>query len=505
MKNTEKKSFFERIASKIPDPVILFLLMYAVLFVATVFSGGMSFSLPSVDGASGESVETVRHIRNMAEIANVQWIFNNAIVTNWLAFANGLVGILIVAMLGLGVAEASGMFSVLLKLAGGRINQKLLPYVIVFAGILSNIAGDAGYIILIPLAAALYCAMGRNPLIGVAASFAGVSAGFGANIIPATTPDLLVGIPAKNFAVSQGVPWVSYLGAPLNEATMDYFYTCSLVFVFTILGGWITNRFVAPKLDRLSWTVPEDAAGESIGVSHEEVRDLKWAGLGLLVALGAISFFAFGPLKGHFAKNIIIFVSFAFFMSGLFYGVKRGKFHSAQDVVSAMVNQVKELAYMLVLTFFCFNFLAALTYSGVGAYITYCGVKVIMMMNLGSSPVLLLIAFIAMGAFVNLFVASLSAKWLMLGPIFIPMLYHVNPSLTPEVVCAAYRTADPCTNIVTPVMTYMGVILLYCRRYVPHFAVGDLLFMMVPYSAVFLGVATTIMIIWFKLGIPFGF
>jgi aminobenzoyl-glutamate transport protein len=192
-------------------------------------------------------------------------------------------------------------------------------------------------------------------------------------------------------------------------------------------------------------------------------------------------------------------------MSGLFYGVKRGKFRSAQDVVSAMVKQVKELSYMLVLTFFCFNFLAAMTYSGVGAYITYCGVKAIMMMNLESSPVLLLVAFIAMGSFVNLFVASLSAKWLMLGPIFIPMLYHVNSSLTPEVVCAAYRTADPCTNIVTPVMTYVGVILLYCRRYVPNFAVGNLLFMMVPYSAVFLVVATTVMIAWFKLGIPFGF
>ena len=504
MKNSDK-SLFERIASKIPDPVILFVIMYAVLFVATVFAGGVSFSLPSVDSATGKSIEVVRHIRNMAEVANVQWIFDNAIVTNWLAFAHGLVGILAVAMLGLGVAEASGMFSVLLKLAGGRINQRLLPYVIVFAGILSNIAADAGYIVLIPLAAALYCAMGRNPLIGVAASFAGVSAGFGANIIPATTADLLVGIPAKDFAVSQGVPWVSYLGVPLNETTMDYFYTCSLVFVFTILGGWITNRFVAPKLDKLSWTVPEDVAGDSIGVSREEVRDLKWAGLGLLVALGIISFLAFGPLKGHFAKNIIIFVSFAFFMSGLFYGIKRGKFRSAQDVVSAMVKQVKELSYMLVLTFFCFNFLAAMTYSGVGEYITYCGVKAIMMMNLESSPVLLLVAFIAMGSFVNLFVASLSAKWLMLGPIFIPMLYHVNSSLTPEVVCAAYRTADPCTNIVTPVMTYVGVILLYCRRYVPNFAVGNLLFMMVPYSAVFLVVATTVMIAWFKLGIPFGF
>jgi aminobenzoyl-glutamate transport protein len=499
------KNFFERIASKIPDPVILFLMMYAVLFVVTVFAGGMSFSLPGVDPASGERIEVVHHIRNMAETANVQWIFDNAIVANWLAFAHGLVGILVVAMLGLGVAEGSGMFSVLLKLAGERVNGKLLPYVIVFAGILSNIAADAGYIVLIPLAAALYCAMGRNPLIGVAASFAGVSAGFGANVIPATTSDLLIGIPAKDFAVSQGVPWVSYLGSPLNEATMDYFYTCSLVFVFTLLGGWITNRFVAPKLDKIPWTVPEDAAGATIGVSREEVRDLKWAGLGLLLALGTISFFAFGPLKGHFARNIIIFVSFAFFMAGLFYGIKRGKFRSAQDVVSAMVKQVKELAYMLVLTFFCFNFLALMTYSGMGSYITYCGVKSIMSVNLESSPALLLVAFVLMGSFVNLFVASLSAKWLMLGPIFIPMLYHVNSSLTPEVVCAAYRTADPCTNIVTPVMTYVGVILLFCRRYVPRFAVGDLLLMMVPYSALFLATATALMIAWFKLGIPFGF
>ena len=503
--NKTDKSFFERIASKIPDPAVLFLLMYAVLFVVTVFAGGTSFTLSGVDPASGERIEVVRHIRNMAEVANVQWIFDNAIVSNWLAFAHGLVGILVVAMLGLGVAEGSGMFSVLLNLAGGRVNQRFLPYVIVFAGILSNIAADAGYIVLIPLAAALYCAMGRNPLIGVAASFAGVSAGFGANVIPATTADFLVGIPAKDFAVSQGVPWVSYLGSPLNEATMDYFYTCSLVFVFTILGGWITNRFIAPKFDKLPWTASEDESGTTIGVSREEIRDLKWAGLGLLLALGAICFFAFGPLKGHFARNVIVFVSFAFFMSGLFYGIKRGRFRSAQDVVSAMVKQVKELAYMFVLTFFCFNFLALMTYSGMGSYITYCGVKSIEMMNLESSPALLLVAFVAMCSCVNLFVASLSAKWLMLGPIFIPMLYHVNPSLTPEVVCAAYRTADPCTNIVTPVMTYIGVILLFCRRYVPRFAVGDLLFMMLPYSVVFLTVATALMIAWFKLGIPFGF
>ena len=501
----ERKSWLERMAARVPDPVVLFLLMYAFLFVATVFAGGTTFKLPGLDPETGAATEVVRSIRNMSEIANVQWIFDNAIVANWLAYAHGLVGILVVAMLGIGTAEGSGLFSVLLKLAGRHVNERLLPYVIVFAGILSNVAADAGYIVLIPLAAALYCAMGKNPLIGVAASFAGVSAGFGSNVIPATTSDLLIGIPTKDFALSQGVPWLSRLGAPLNEATMDYFYTCSLVFVFTFLGGWITNRFVAPKLEKLGWSAPDDMGGASFDVSREELLDLVWAGAGLVVALGVAAFFGFGPLKGHFAKNVILFVSFAFFMSGLFYGIRRGKYRAAQDVVSAMTKQVKDLAYMLVLTFFCFNVLALLTYSGVGAFVTYSGVRAILAMNLESSPVLLLVAFILMGSFVNLFVASLSAKWLMLGPIFIPMLYHVNSSLTPEVVCAAYRTADPCTNIVTPVMTYAGVILLFCRRYRPQFTIGDLALMMTPYAGIFLAVATALMVAWFKLGLPFGF
>ena len=501
----EKKTWLERFAAKVPDPVVLFILMFAGLFIATMFIGGTTFALPGVDPATGAATEIKHTVLDMSKAANLQWIFDNAIVGNYLAYAHGLIGILVVAMLGIGTAEGSGLFSVLLKLAGSKVNERVLPYIIVFAGILSNVAADAGYVVLIPLAAALYCAMGRNPLIGIAASFAGVSAGFGANIIPATTTDLLIGLPTKDFALSQGVPWVSRLGAPLNEATMDYFYTCSLVFVFTFLGGWITNRFIAPKFEKLSWKVPEEMAGEKFAVSREEVRDLKWAASGLLAAACVVLPLALGPLKGHFAKNVILFVSFAFFMAGLFYGVKRGKYRAAQDVVAAMTKQVKDLGYMFVLTFFCFNFLAMLTYSGVGAYITYAGVRAILALKLESSPVLLLVAFILMGSFVNLFVASLSAKWLMLGPIFIPMLYHVNPSLTPEVVCAAYRTADPCTNIITPVMTYAGIILLYCRRYRPQFTIGDLALMMTPYAGVFLCVATALLLVWFKIGLPFGF
>ena len=500
----EKKTFLERVAAKVPDPVLLFVLLFAALFAFTCFMGGTQFEFPGVDPATGEASTVKYAIKNLSDREHVQWIFDNAIVQNWLAYAKGLVGILLVAMFGIGLAQASGLFSVLMRLAGAHVNMRFLPYVIVFAGIISNIASDAGYIVLIPLAASLYCAMGRNPLIGVAASFAGVSAGFGANLIPATPTDLLVGMPAKEFAVSQGVPWVSRLGAPLNEATMDYFYMCALVVLFTFLGGWVTNRFIVPKFDKVKWVRPDDEAQGDFSFEPGELADLKWAAAGLVTALGISAWLGFGPLKEHFARNIILFVSFAFFCTGLAYGMARGKFRKVQDVVAAMTKQTKEMAYMLVLTFFCTNFLASLSYSGTGSYVTYLGAKGLLALNLDSSPVLVLLGFIILASLVNLCIASLSAKWLLLGPIFIPMLYRVNPQMTPEVVAAAYRTADPCTNIITPAMTYAGVILLFCRRYKPDFTLGELGLMMMPYAGIFLACATAAMLLWFKLGLPFG-
>lgn len=499
-----ERTFLERLAAKIPDPVAIFAFLYAAVFAFTVFAGGSAFVFPA-PGAQSNADAAVHVVKNMAAAENVRWIFDNAIVQNWLAFAHGLVGILVVAMMGIGLAQSSGLFAVLMKLAGRRVDGRLLPYVVVFAGIIANIASDAAYLVLIPLAGSLYCAAGRNPLAGIAASFAGVSAGFGANLVPATTHDFLVGTPAKDFALQSGVPWVSRTGAALNEATMDYFYMAALVAVFTLLGGWITNRFVAPRLSRMEWRVPEGEGGGSFDVSPAELRDLRWAGLGFLFAAGVAALLGLGPLKGHFARNTILFVSFAFFCSGFAYGVARGRFRSVQSVVQAMTAQVKEMAYMLVLTFFCANFLAMLSYSGVGDLITCQGAKALLAMHLESSPVAILFGFVAMASLVNLCIASMSAKWMLLGPIFIPMLYRVNPSLTPEVVAAAYRTADPCTNVITPAMAYAGIILLYCRRYVPRFTIGDLGLMMAPYAGLFLVCATAVLLVWFKLGIPFGF
>ena len=588
---SERKTLLERVAAKVPDPVVLFISFFAILFAATCFVGGKTFAVKGAMrndpaeiekkfsvagvaksqletyfgapletvaadkrlfaqlapiytsiskkektkedwfGAKGEKrapapsgpapeaaktpdgrpapefiqIETARTIKNMSDRPNVQWLFDNAIVGNWLAYAKGVIGMILIAMFGIGLTESSGLFSVLMRLAGRHINEKLLPYVIVFAGVISNIASDAGYIVLIPLAGALYCAIGRNPLIGIAAAFAGVSAGFGANFVPATVTDMLVGVPAEEFAVSQGVPWISRMGEPLQAATMDYFYTATLVVVFTLLGGFVTNRIISPKLSRLSWTVPEDMKADAYKIDPKEVKDLRWALLGLVLALGIAAFFGWGPLEGHFAHNVILFVGLGFFMTGLFYGIAQGRFHKVEDIIGAMTKQVKEMAYMMVLTFFCYNFLAMLTYSEVGAYITFSGARALLAMHLESSPVLILLGFILFSSLVNICIAGLSSKWLLLGPIFIPMLYQVNNGLTPEVVAAAYRTADPCTNVITPAMTYAGVILIFCRRYRKEFTIGDLGLMMFPYAGIFLFVTTCLFLAWFKLGIPFGF
>ncbi|MFN7294218.1 MAG: AbgT family transporter, partial [Lysobacteraceae bacterium] len=170
-----------------------------------------------------------------------------------------------------------------------------------------------------------------------------------------------------------------------------------------------------------------------------------------------------------------------------------------------MTKQANTTGYILVLTFFSYNFLGLLTYSGLGAYITYLGAQALLGLGLADHPVLLLVGFILTTTLINLFVGGLTSKWLLLGPIFVPMLYQVNPQMTPDLVSAAYRVADSSTNIVTPMMAYAGIILAFMRRYRPDLTIGDMILMMVPYSACFLVSWTALLLAFFLFGIPLGF
>ena len=505
-----KKSLIESIGKKIPDPVIIFVILYAITMLFTFVLGGKEFSTVAADGGT-----ITYEIKNMFTTENIQWIFGNALLKNWLSYGNGVLGTILVVMFGVGIAEESGLLTVLIKKIGLKISDRFLPIVLVFLGIMSSIASDAGYIILVPLAGLLYVGLKKNPLIGMAAAFAGVSAGFSANLIPATPSDIIIGTNARAFAEAQGVPFVSATGKALTPATMHYFFIFASTIILAIVGAIVTAKFVKPKLEKQDYVVPADIDLGDFTVKPEENKALKWAGLGLVIAIAVVAMLGFGPLASFineegkeitpFMDNIILMITFIFFVPGAFYGFKIGAFTKAVDVVRAMSKQIGSMGYIIILTFFSYNFLALLSQSNIGTYITYLGATGLQNMGLGDYPILLIIGFILTTALINLFVGGLTSKWMLLGPIFIPMLYQVNNQMTPDLVAAAFRVADSSTNIITPLMSYAGVVLVFMRKYKPEMSIGEMIAMMFPYSVAFLLVWTTLLIGFFSFGIPLGF
>ena len=507
---TKKVSLIERIGSKIPDPVIIFISLYVIVMILSAIFGGLTFETLDKDG------NTLSYtIQNMFKSENIRWIFDNALTTNWLSYAGGILGTILIVMFGIGIAEESGLFGALIKKVGRNIPERLLPYLLVFIGILSNIASDAGYLILIPLAGLLYLGLKKNPLIGMFAAFAGVSAGFSANVIPATIIDVIIGSNAQAFSASQGVPFVSYLGKNLNPNTMHYFFMLASTALLVLLGGFVTNRFVRPRFEKMDYIVPEDINLDSYNLTAEERKGLKWSLLGFVLSVIIVALLAVGPLASYvdesgatvtpFISNIILMITFIFFCTGAFYGFGIGKFRNAQDVVTAMSKQLGTMGYTLVLTFFSYNFLALLSYTQFGTYITFLGANALESLGLSNSPTLMIIGFIFITAIINLFVGGLTSKWLLLGPIFVPMLYRANPNMTPDVVAAAYRLADSSTNIITPLMSYAGIILISLKKYKPDFTIANMIRAMLPYSITFLIAWTALLLAFIQFGIPLGY
>lgn len=508
--NNKKRFSIESIGHKIPDPVIIFIGLFAIVMLLSLVFGGFQFETLGKDGGT-----IMMEIKNMFTSENIRWILDNALVANWLNYGNGILGVILIVMFGIGLADESGLLSALIRKMGGNISVRFLPYLLVFIGIMSNIASDAGYIVLVPLAGLLYLGVGKNPLIGMCAAFAGVSAGFSANLIPYTVSDIVVGSNAEIFAEAQGVPFQSYLGETVGAASMNYYFIVASTFLLVAVGGFVTNKFVRKKLEKTTYTVPEELKMTSYELSNEEKRGLRFAGLGLVLGLVLVAIFYFGPLKSYvdetgktvkpFVDNIILLITMVFFISGLFYGKATKKFKTSSDLVKAMSKQVGSMGYVIVLTFFSYNFLALLSYSGFGNYITYLGAEALKALGLANSPALLIIGFIIITSIINLFVGGLTSKWMLLGPIFIPMLYRANAGMTPDVVGAAYRIADSSTNIITPLMSYAGVILVYMKRYKEDFSVGDLINTMLPYSIAFLISWVGLLFLFLGFNIPLGF
>ena len=476
--------------------------------VISFLLGGREFSVVSYNGT-----KTVYEFKYMFTPENIRWIFSNAILNNWLAYGSGILGIILIVMFGIGVAEESGLLSALIRRLGIIVPEKLLPYVLVFIGIMTNIATDVGYIVLIPLAGMLYAGINKNPLIGMAAAFAGVSAGFSANLVPATFADAVIGTNAKTFALSQSIPFASQAGKPLTPATMNYYFLAVSTFLLVIIGGIVTTKIIEKRYE--SNELSHIHKNENIEITNDEKRALKFALLGFLLSLAFTVLLSAFPLRSYvdangtkispYIDNVILLVTIVFFISGVFYGFASKKFKSSSDVVGAMAKQIGGMGYVIVLTFFCYNFLSLLAYTNANTFITGIGASFLQTVGLSSSPILLILAVILVTSVINLFVGGMTAKWMLLGPLLIPMMYNVNQSMTPDVVAAAYRVADSCTNTITPLMTYAGVVLMYMRKYKKDFSAGNLISMMVPYSVTFLASWSLLLIIFVVFKIPLGF
>jgi aminobenzoyl-glutamate transport protein len=503
--------WIERAGRAIPDPIVIFMGLWVIVFAASVLLGGTRFEVPGPGGTTTE-----QSIRSMATAENVRWIFDNAILANWLAFGGGVLGIIIFIIMAVGVAEHTGLLGALIKRAGAAIPERFLALAVVFLGIMSSLASDAGYLILVPLAGLLYASLGKHPLVGMAAAFAGVSAGFSANLVPGTTSDIIMGVNARAFAEASGIAFASADGRPLNPATMTYWFTAASVFLLAPVGAFVTHRFVAPRLARVPHRIPDDMDVGEFALTPAEQRGLKAAGLGLLLSLAIVAALGLGPLApftdpetgqavNPFLERLVLLIALTFILTGTAYGIGAGKVRKTMDVVQGMIAQMNTMGYVVVLTFFAYNALALITFSGLGSLVTQLGASGLLALGLEDAPILLLVGFVALTATLNLVIGGLTSKWLLLGPLFIPMLYAVNPAMTPDVVAAAYRVGDSVTNIVTPMMFYAGVILAFARRYVPGFSLGELFILMFPYSIAFLLVWTSFLIAFFALGLPLGF
>lgn len=493
-KNTLYKilNFVERVGNAVPNPAILFVALTFIVVIASaiVTSAEITVQHPTTK-------ETIKAV-NLLSVEGLHRILTG-LVTNFTSFAP--LGTVLVALLGIAVAEASGLIRTSLRLLVMSSPKKLLTVVVVFAGVLSHTASDIGYVLLIPLSAMIFLAVGRHPLAGLAAAFAGVSGGFSANLLLGPIDAMLAGITQE----------AAHIVDPAYSVTpvANYYFMASSAILVTALGTWITEKIVVPRLGEYKG----DAVPEKLEVlTDAEKRGMKFAFAALLIFVGVIllgTIPADGFLRDAKTGNLlkspllsgivaVIFAGGVFL--GLAFGIGARTVKSTNDVTNAMEGSMKTMATYLVLAFFAAQFIALFNWSNLGVIIAVNGAEVLK--NLEISGITLIITFIVATMILDLLIGSAAAKWALVAPIFVPMMMILGYS--PEMTQATYRIGDSVINIVSPLMSYFPLIVAFAQKYDPKAGIGTLMALMMPYSVAFFVGWTLFLVVWFYLGLPLG-
>ncbi|MGL5703172.1 MAG: AbgT family transporter, partial [Cetobacterium sp.] len=394
----------------------------------------------------------------------------------------------LVAMIGIGIAERSGLIATILRKVALSTPKKLVTMMVIFLGIMSNVAADAGYVVLPPLAALIFLSFGRHPIAGLAAAFAGVSGGFSANLLIGALDPLLGGISTEAAKILDP----SYVVSP----SANWYFMIASTFIITILGTLVNSKIVEPRLGK--YLGEEKIELEQI--TQEEKKALRAAGIATIAVILVLIpvYFALG--KNFLLSGLVPAIVLFFAVPGLAYGKSIGTIKNDSDVMGMLTKSMEGMAGYIVLVFFAAQFIAYFGYTNLGTILAVKGADFLETTGIGGIP--LIIGFIMIVGFLNLFMGSALAKWAILAPVFVPMLMRIGYS--PEFTQLAYRIGDSTTNIISPLMSYFAMIIVFMQKYDKKSSIGTLISIMLPYSIVFMIGWSIFLALWMLSGFPIG-
>jgi aminobenzoyl-glutamate transport protein len=502
------KSMFQRVldgieylGNKVPHPAVLFLTLIGILVVLSQFFQwmGTSVAYQRINPETHELEAATTAVRSLLAPDGIRFVFTS-VVSNFIQF--GPVGIILVAMIGVGLAERSGLIGAIIRKIVIVAPPRAMTAILVTLGVVSSIASDAGYLVLIPLGAVAFHSLGRHPLAGLSAAFAGVAAGFGANFLVKPIDGILAEM------TTDAIHIVDPAGSiPL---TANFYFGVASSLMLIVVCTLVNDRLVEPRLGSYAGDAP---IPENAGLSPEESRGLKFAALAMLLFIAVISYLSLpagaalrnpetGTLIGDspFMASLVFLIMLAFLVTGIAYGFGANTIRTADGMIDAITKTFADLGGLLFLFFVIGQFVAYFTYTNLGTVLAVNLANWLKEANLNS--ITLLLAFIFVGLVLSIPVPNILPKWAIMAPVFVPLFLKLG--IDADVVLAAYRVSDSPPNVINPLLPHFALVVGFARRWNPEAGVGTVVAMMLPYTAATMVAWTLLFFAWYAAGIPFG-
>lgn len=489
----------ERVGNGLPHPTTMFIIFTLILIAVSYVAAkmGIKVSYETYDNATKSLVTKETAVVNLLSPNSIRFMYTS-VINNFTSFI--ALGTVFTIIMGVGVADGSGFMAAVLKKIVAVTPRKAVTATVIFLGIMSNVASSTGYVMLVPLGAILFMSFGRHPIAGLAATFAGVSGGWSANLLIGTNDPVFAGMSTE--AARMINP--NYTVLP----TGNWYFMVASTFLITFVGTLVTEKIIEPRLGEY---IPEEKIAVD-DISLDEKRGMKFALISLVVFFIIVGMLvvpenallrnpATGELlRSPFMSGIVFLMSMFFMIPGIFYGIGARTIKSDKDIINLMVKSINNLSGFMVLIFFAAQFVVFFNYSNLGIILSVKGAN--FLQETGFVGVPLIFAFIVMTAIINIFIAVDSAKWAIMAPIFVPMFMRIG--FSPELTQAAYRVGDSCTNVIAPLMPFFPLVVAFAQKYDKKSGMGTMISLMLPYSIAFLIGWIILLIIWFVFNIPLG-